>query len=429
MAASLFSEYVSIRDRTLALVSPLDGEDCCVQSMPETSPIKWHLGHVSWFFENFILRHYESSFKPFHPAYLAMFSSYNRSGQTHPDPRRGLFTRPPLSVVREYGANVSERMERLLNKHEENEMLRMLVVLGMNHEQQHQELMLTDIKHLFSRNPLAPAYRSAQLLLAEKVSPLEWYSYAGGLVEIGYQGEGFSYDNESPRHKRYLQPYRLASRLVTNGEYLEFMKAGGYDRPELWLTEGWDWKTSMSPHPFYWCGSHEEGWQEFTLSGQMPLDPNLPVVHVSLYEADAYSRWVDARLPTETEWENAASQQEIRGTFADSNRFHPARVQVEAGVVRGQPDQLYGDTWEWTRSSYCAYPGYNPAKPNPEEPLSMVWEEAVGEYNSRSMVNQNVLRGGSCATPRGWIRSSFRNFFPAKTCWQFTGIRLARDAD
>lgn len=432
MSSSLFARYASIQDRTLGLIQPLSDEDCCVQSMSETSPVKWHLGHISWFFENFVLQHYEQPFKPFHPAYLTMFSSYNRSGQTHPDPRRGLFTRPPLSGVREYRQNVSDRMKRVLGEHEEDEMLHMLAVLGTHHEQQHQELLLTDIKHLLSRSPLDPVYRnpvygSAGMAPAGSIPPLGWHSFDGGLVEIGYQGGGFSYDNESPRHRRYLEPYQLATRLVTNGEYLEFMKAGGYDRPELWLTEGWDWKTDAPPHPLYWRGRNGDGWREFTLNGVVPLDPNLPVIHVSYYEADAYARWADARLPTETEWEHAAAQQEIRGSFGDNDRFHPCPAEAQAEPAAGPLSQLYGDAWEWTRSSYCAYPGYNPAKPNPEEPMSVVWEEAVGEYNSRSMVNQNVLRGGSCVIPQERIRPSFRNFFPAKTCWQFSGIRLARD--
>ena len=428
MPDSLFNKYTSIRARTLALIQPLSEEDCCVQSMSETSPVKWHLGHASWFFENFVLQHYERPFRAFHPAYLAMFSSYNRSGQTHPDSRRGLFTRPSLSGVRDYGQNVSERMERVLREREGDEMLRLLAVLGMHHEQQHQELLLTDIKHLFSRSPLEPAYRnsacgSAAMTPAGAIPPLGWRPFDGGLVEIGYRGDGFSYDNESPRHRRYLEPYQLATRLVTNGEYLEFMRDGGYDRPELWLTEGWDWKTDAPPHPLYWRGSNGDGWREFTLGGVMPLDPELPVIHVSYYEADAYARWADARLPTEMEWEHAAAQQEIRGSFGDNDRFHPC----PADSPPGELSQIYGDAWEWTSSSYCAYPGYHPAKPNEDEPMSIVWDEAVGEYNSRSMVNQNVLRGGSCLIPKERIRPSFRNFFPAKTCWQLSGIRLARD--
>lgn len=428
MTASLFAKYSSIRDRTLALIEPLIDEDCCVQSMPETSPVKWHLGHVSWFFEKFVLQHYEKSFKPFHPAFLTMFSSYNKSGQTHPDPKRGLFTRPSLSLTREYRNNVDERMEQVLERSDEDEMLRMLAVLGMHHEQQHQELMLADVKHLFSQSPLNPSYNNLQLPASPAPPPMEWRHFDGGLVEIGYQGEGFSYDNESPRHKQYLEPYQLASRLVTNGEYLEFIKDGGYDNPALWFSEGWDWIKAMEcQHPLYWRGS-DTGWQEFTMSGLIPLDLNLPVIHLSFYEADAYARWAGARLPTEVEWENSASQQEIDGCFADNSRFHPASAAAFTPPDTSGLLQLYGDAWEWTQSSYSPYPGYNPAKPNENEPMSVVWNEAVGEYNSRSMVNQYVLRGGSCATPKERIRASFRDFFPAGTCWQFSSIRLARDS-
>ncbi|MBA4141998.1 MAG: ergothioneine biosynthesis protein EgtB [Nitrosospira sp.] len=430
-SSSLFANYTSIRARTLELIEPLNGEDCCVQSMPEASPVKWHLGHIAWFFETFVLQHYEKPFKPFHQAFQTMFSSYNASGQTHPDPLRGLFTRPSLSVVRDYCRNVDERIAQVLNGKAEDKMLRMLTVLGMNHEQQHQELILTDIKHLLSQNPLNPSYAGDTAAVTPAVSsatppPLEWRRFEGGLVEIGYKGEEFSYDNESPRHKQYLQPYHLASRLVTNGEYLEFMEAGGYDDPAIWFSEGWDWiKDNGREHPLYWRRD-KSGWQEFTLSGLGPLDPALPAVHMSLYEAEAYARWADARLPTEAEWEHAASQQEIEGCFADNNRFHPS---VAGAVNNAGPVQLYGDAWEWTQSSYSPYPGYNPAKPNDHQPMSIVWDEAVGEYNSRSMVNQYVLRGGSCAIPRERIRASFRNFFPASTCWQFSGIRLARDAN
>jgi ergothioneine biosynthesis protein EgtB len=316
-------------------------------------------------------------------------------------------------------------------------MLGMLTVLGMHHEQQHQELILADIKHLLSQSPLNISYaRSRPAWTAARVAPsaaphaLEWRRFEGGLVEIGYEGDGFSYDNESPRHRQFLEPYQLASRLVTNAEYLEFMNAGGYKDPGCWLSEGWDWmKSNEQRHPLYWR-SEDGGWREFTLAGLIPLDPNLPVIHISLFEADAYARWAGARLPSEAEWEHAASQQEIDGCFADNNRFHPcpagsARPDTGAGH---RLDQLYGDAWEWTQSSYSPYPGYNPAKPNENEPMSVVWDEAVGEYNSRSMVNQYVLRGGSCAIPRERIRASFRNFFPASTCWQFSGIRLARDA-
>jgi ergothioneine biosynthesis protein EgtB len=439
VSTPLFSKLTAVRNRTMDLVEPLLEEDCCVQSMPEASPVKWHLGHISWFFENFVLRHYEKPFRPFHEAFFTMFSSYNASGQTHPDPKRGLFTRPSLAVTRDYCRDVHERMGRVLDQQQDNGMLSMLTVLGMHHEQQHQELMLSDVKHLLSQNPLDPAYHqfeAMQNVPQGGVPPMEWRRFDGGLVEIGYGGDGFSYDNESPRHKQYLQPYQLASRLVTNGEYLRFMEAGGYDNPALWLSEGWDWiKENERSHPLYWrkgtngdANKGMDGWQEFTLGGVVPLYGNLPVIHISFYEADAFARWSDARLPTEVEWENAAAGHPIEGCFADNNRFHPAPAGAMEPADKSGVLQLYGDAWEWTQSSYSPYPGYNPARPNEEEPMSKVWDEAVGEYNSRSMVNQYVLRGGSCAIPRERIRASFRNFFPASTCWQFSGIRLARDA-
>ncbi|MEO7559975.1 MAG: ergothioneine biosynthesis protein EgtB, partial [Nitrosospira sp.] len=359
-----------------------------------------------------------------------MFSSYDKSGKTHPDPKRGLFTRPALGDIREYCQNVDARMGGVLDLAEQDEILRMLIVLGMHHEQQHQELILTDIKHLFSQNPLYPSYRSCSpdslSCPGANLPLLEWHQFTGGLVEIGFEGEGFSYDNESPRHKQFIQPYSLATRLVTNGEYLQFIEAGGYENPVLWLSEGLDWvKSNKRYHPLYWRADKNE-WKEFTLHGMLPLNLNLPVIHVSFYEADAFARWCDSRLPTEGEWESAALQQQIEGCFADNDRFHPESAR---GVGTSSPKilQLYGDAWEWTRSSYSAYPGYSPFKPNPEKPMSYVWDEAVGEYNSRSMVNQYVLRGGSCLIPQERIRASFRNFLPAKTRWQVTGIRLARD--
>jgi ergothioneine biosynthesis protein EgtB len=434
-SSTLFSKLAAIRHRTMALTEPLLEEDCCVQSMPEASPVKWHLGHVSWFFENFVLRHYEKPFRPFHEIFLTMFSSYDVSGQTHPDPKRGLFTRPSLAVTRDYGRDVLERMGEVLDRQPDDKMLSMLAVLGMHHEQQHQELILSDIKHLLSQNPLDPGYHQPEVMRNAPegaAPPLEWRRFDGGLVEIGYEGDGFSYDNESPRHKQYLQPYQLASRLVTNSEYLRFMEAGGYENPTLWLSEGWNWiKENGRSHPLYWrkdMKARTDSWQEFTLSGPMPLEGDLPVIHISFYEADAFARWSDARLPTEAEWENAAAGQPIEGCFADNNRFHPASAGAMEPADKNRLPQLYGDAWEWTQSSYSPYPGYNPARPNEEEPMSKVWNEAVGEYNSRSMVNQYVLRGGSCIIPRERIRASFRNFFPASTCWQFSGIRLARDA-
>jgi ergothioneine biosynthesis protein EgtB len=426
MTCDLFTKYSAIRSRTLELIEPLLDEDCCVQSMPEASPVKWHLSHIVWFFENFVLQHYEKSFTPFHGAFNTMFSSYNDSGQPHPNAKRGLFTRPSLSGTRDYCRNVDDRMRSLLNQSPEDEMLHMLTVLGMHHEQQHQEFILADIKHLFSESPLNPSYNSLPAPGPSQPHPMTWRDFAGGLVEIGYHGDGFSYDNESPRHKQYLEPYQLASRLVTNGEFLEFINAGGYTTPDLWLVEGWSWmKANERTHPLYWRQNDKDNqeWQEFTLGGVMLLNPELPIIHISFYEADAFARWSDARLPTEAEWENAASQQNIRGCFADNDRFHPCPADAATDL-----NQIYGDAWEWTQSSYSPYPGYNPAKPNANEPMSLVWDEAVGEYNSRSMVNQYVLRGGSCAIPQERIRASLRNFFPPETCWQFSGIRLARDA-
>lgn len=429
--SSLFSRYSKIRNRTLTLIQPLCNEDCCVQSLPETSPVKWHLGHIAWFFENFILQHYEKSFKPFHKVFNSMFSSYNAIGQTKPDPKRGLFTRPPLTEILHYCDNVDERLKRTLIQIEEDEMLGMLTILGINHELQHQEFILMDIKCLLSQNPLNPSYhdgKSGQYeISSEELLPLEWHRFEGGIVEIGHQGDSFSYDNESPRHKQYLQPYQLASRLITNGEYLQFIETGGYENTRLWLSEGMDWvKAHQQTHPFYWR-KHKDEWKEFTLNGLLPLDFNLPVVHLSFFEANAFARWSDSRLPTEAEWENVASRQNIEGCFAENNRFHcmPA---TPGDSAPPKILQLFGDAWEWTQSSYSAYPGYSPFQPDPDKPMSQVWDHAVGEYNSRSMVNKYVLRGGSCLSSQEWIRTSFRNFLPAETCIHATGLRLARDS-
>ena len=428
--SALIPRYLAVRNRTLELVDPLLDEDICVQSMPETSPVKWHLGHVTWFYENFILQHYEKSYTPFHEVFNKIFGSYNASGQSLPDSNRGLFTRPSMKVTWKYWRDIDRRIKEVLDSSKDDEMLGMLVLLGLQHEQQHQELILTDVKHLFSQNPLNPCYKQFSLIPREESLPMEWRRFEGGIVEIGFEGPGFSYDNESPRHKVYLPKYELASRLINNGEYLEFMEAGGYKDPSLWLTEGWDWlKTNKRRSPLYWR-DNSKGWEEFTLGGVMPLDLDLPLVHISLYEADAFARWSGARLPSEAEWENAASRQGVHGCLAENNRFHPCPSKKSIPVDDQQELlQIYGDTWEWTQSSYSPYPGYNPAKPNPSEPMSLVWDEAVGEYNSRSMVNQYVLRGGSCVTPVTHIRSSFRNFLPAITSWQFSSIRLARDVE
>ncbi|UMR28729.1 ergothioneine biosynthesis protein EgtB [Massilia sp. MB5] len=404
--------YAAVRQRSLDLAAPLSDEDCCVQSMPDASPIKWHLAHTTWFFETFILEQMETDFQPFHPAFRMLFNSYyNGVGDKHPRPRRGLLTRPALCEVRAYRANVDQRMARLLGRVLDaaaRDRLAMLLTLGLEHEQQHQELMLTDVKHLLAQNPLHPAYAAEALPPAAAAAPLEWLALEGGLCDIGHQGEGFCFDNELPRHRQYVAPFELASRLLTNGEYLAFIEAGGYREPSLWLAEGWDWVGSMGlRHPLYWQRDEAGQWWEFTLHGLQRLDVNRPATHISLFEADACAHWMGARLPSEAEWELAAH---AAGAMPEGGGLHPGAVQPPQGRLQ----QMFGHCWQWTSSSYAPYPGYRAAA------------GALGEYNGKFMVNQYVLRGSSCATPEGHARASYRNFFPAGARWQFSGIRLAR---
>lgn len=405
-APALQRQYDAVRQRSLRLAEPLSAEDCCAQSMPDASPIKWHLAHTTWFFETFVLEPHESGFVPFDPAYRYLFNSYyNGIGARHPRQQRGLLTRPALDEVRAWRHQVDQRIARLLaSRGHDGLALQALVTLGMHHEQQHQELMLTDVKHLLSHNPLFPAYRAEPLARAPAAAPLEWLRFDGGIAQIGHDGRGFCFDNELARHRAYLQPFELASRLVTNAEYARFVEQGGYRDPSLWLSDGWDRVASGAlAHPLYWQPDGEGGWLEFTLHGLAPLDPARPVTHVSLYEADAYARWQGARLPLEAEWEVAAA-----GAAAEGGGLHP-------GAASGHGlSQLFGACWQWTGSSYAPYPGFAPAP------------GAIGEYNGKFMVNQYVLRGSSCATPPGHARASYRNFFPAGARWQFTGIRLAR---
>jgi len=435
--SAIAQRYDDVRQATTALAMPLTDEDCCAQSMPDASPVKWHLAHTTWFFETFVLESYERGFQPFHPAFRVLFNSYyNGLGAQHPRAQRGLLTRPALPQVLAYRMNVDGRMSQLLQERADDATLHALVELGLQHEQQHQELILTDVKHLLSCNPLWPSYEQQQrpapaagVGLHPAAMPLAWHRFEGGVVEIGHAGEGFAFDNESPRHRVFLAPYQLASRLVTNGEYLAFIEDGGYQEPAHWLAEGWDWRrTNQLNHPLYWRRGASTAtpqartdsaaaWEEFTLAGPCPLAPHRPAVHLSYYEADAYARWAGARLPTEAEWEAAAAGADSTlGHFADSGEWHPRAAQGTPVAGEAPLAQLFGDAWQWTQSSYAAYPGFRIA------------EGAVGEYNGKFMVNQYVLRGGSCVTPAGHVRASYRNFFPATARWQVSGIRLARDA-
>ncbi len=422
LATTLSSRYARIRGATLELAAPLSEADCQVQSMPDASPVKWHLAHITWFFETFLLERFESHFKPHHASFRVLFNSYyNGIGQQHPRAQRGLVTRPSLVEVVAYRLAVDQRVQVLL-QHATPEMTQ-IVELGLQHEQQHQELLLTDLLHLLSCNPLEPVYRPRWPLAAVAPALPGWAAFEGGAVEIGHHGSGFAFDNEGPRHRQWLRPYALAQRLVTHGEWADFVADGGYTDPRWWLAAGWDWaRANQIAAPLYWRREDDgDPWRVYTLHGSVPLDPHTPITHISLYEADAYARWCSAqqgealRLPTEFEWEHAAAplfdHGVAAGNFVESKALHPVpAARAGQGLV-----QLYGDVWEWTSSNYGPYPGFK------------AWEGAVGEYNAKFMVNQTVLRGGSCATPRSHIRASYRNFFPADARWQFNGLRLAKD--
>ena len=401
--------YSRIRSKTLSLCSPLVPEDYVAQSMPDASPVKWHLAHTTWFFEEFVLKAFTPGRRPFHPRYAYLFNSYYQTvGQMHERPRRGLLTRPTVNEVRQYREHVDALMQRLLEQRGDDERLLALTTLGLNHEQQHQELLLTDIKHLFSCNPLLPAYRARRAAETIYSAPLQFVSCEGGVCEIGASGKHFCFDNETPRHRVLVEPYALADRLITNGEYLEFVRDGGYRRAELWLSDGWALVNGESwLRPMYWSNALES---EFTLTGPQPLDLAAPVAHLSYYEADAFSRWAGARLPTEAEWELAATTLPVSGNLLDRDALHPLGAPDQAGMK-----QMFGDVWEWTASPYVAYPGYRPAS------------GALGEYNGKFMCSQLVLRGGSCVTPDDHIRATYRNFFYPQARWQFSGVRLARD--
>jgi ergothioneine biosynthesis protein EgtB len=415
--APLADDFRRVRAFTEKLCEPLEPEDYVVQSMPDCSPTKWHLAHVSWFFETFVLGPNVSGYRSLHPQYTYLFNSYyNAIGERHCRSKRGLISRPTVKETYRYRAYVDEHMLELLSTADDEllDRLASLVVLGLHHEQQHQELLVTDLKHTLAANPLHPVYLARQPQAVSSPPRLRWLSFDGGLVWIGHDGHGFAFDNESPRHQHFLQPFELAARPITNGEYLAFMADDGYQRPELWLSAGWGTAQDNGwEAPLYW--ERQDGrWFAQTLAGLLAVDPAEPVCHLSYYEADAYARWAGARLPTEAEWEIASANVPMDGNFVENGRFHPAPLDTQIDTSQG-PQRMFGDLWEWTQSSYSPYPGFRPA------------EGAVGEYNGKFMCNQYVLRGGSCATARDHIRRTYRNFFPADARWQFMGVRLARD--
>jgi ergothioneine biosynthesis protein EgtB len=415
-AATLAGHYTAVRQQTDMLAAPLSAEDQMVQSCPEASPAKWHLAHTSWFFETFILSSHLTGYRPFHPQFRDLFNSYyNAVGQQPEKALRNTFSRPTLDEVRRYRAHIDEHMLKLLQSSAVSAEVRKLVVLGLNHEQQHQELIVTDIKHAFWTNPLRPAYQPAIAARREGAPPQKPQLYPEGLYEIGAEGESFYFDNEGSRHKVFLRPFRFGMRQATCGEYLSFMEDAGYSRPELWLSDGWKAvQTHRWSAPLYWEKTGGQ-WLQFTCSGMRRVEEAEPVCHVSYYEADAFARWAGARLPTEFEWEAAAGRAPVQGNLLESGKFHPEGA--AATREDGQPLQLFGDVWEWTVSAYLPYPGYKPAA------------GALGEYNGKFMSGQMVLRGGSCITPRSHIRATYRNFFPPETRWQFSGIRLADDGN
>jgi ergothioneine biosynthesis protein EgtB len=401
--------FKAVRQRSDDLAAPLNEEDMVIQTMPEVSPTKWHLAHTSWFFEKFLLEAHLPGYQPFDPRFTYLFNSYYYTiGSMHPRTERGQLTRPRVDEVHAYRAWVDEHMTSLLERDHTAD-LRRLLRLGIHHEQQHQELMLTDIKHVYFNDPSRPAYHALGVNVPPRSERMNFLPGPEGVQEIGHEGEGFFFDNEAPRHRVYVHPHQIADRLVSCGEFREFVRDGGYSRPELWLSDGWstvqerDWN-----RPLYW---NEDLEQLFTLAGTREIDPREPVCHVSFYEAHAFAEWAGARLPTEAEWELAGSKVPVEGNLQESGMLHPAPDTGGKGLR-----QAFGDCWEWTASPYMNYPGYRPP-PGP-----------VGEYNGKFMCNQMVLRGGSCATPASHIRPTYRNFFYPHDRWQFSGIRLARDA-
>ena len=415
---SLLDSYRAVRRQSEILCEPLEPEDFVIQSMPDASPAKWHLAHTTWFFETFILTAAIPNYRPRFPQYNYLFNSYyNTIGERITRDKRGLLSRPSINEVQRYRQEVDTQVEDWLQSADDAGIapLTPVMTIGFHHEQQHQELLLTDLKHAFAANPLRPIYRDRPPTPNGTTPPLTFTEYAEGVRWIGHDsaGPGFAFDNESPRHRQFVNAFRLADRLTTNAEYLAFIADGGYNRPEFWLSDGWYARGRLGwTAPLYWEQSDGQ-WKTMTLAGMVDVAPNEPVTHISFYEADAFARWSKARLATEAEWEFAAADVPITGNFVESGHYHPTPLSADA--TPSGPSQMFGNTWEWTASPYSPYPGFRTAA------------GALGEYNGKFMCNQMVLRGGSCATPQTHIRATYRNFFGPEARWQFTGIRLATD--
>ncbi|WP_281657822.1 ergothioneine biosynthesis protein EgtB [Halobacillus sp. Cin3] len=409
---SVLSLYAETRTITEKLVQTLKTEDFVVQAAKHVSPTKWHLAHTTWFFEKFILEVYIPDYRHYNEAFLFLFNSYYETvGEFHPQERRGLITRPTVEETMDYRRHVDQEMSRLLAERVGDADIDGLVEIGLQHEQQHQELILMDIKYNFSYNPLYPVFKEQVDASYGRAPELSFFEFKEGIADIGHNGEGFAFDHEGPRHKTYLHPYRIANRPVTNGEFIQFMESGGYEQPEHWLSDGWGTvKENQWKHPQYWVNKDGE-WHMFTLSGLQKIDLDAPVSHVSFYEADAYARWSGRRLPTEQEWEHAMEKLEVDGHFMEHEQYQPHSIYKGDGTM----EKAYGDVWEWTQSPYVPYPGNKPL------------DGALGEYNAKFMANQLVLRGGACVTPQSHIRATYRNFFHPEMRWQFSGFRLAED--
>jgi ergothioneine biosynthesis protein EgtB len=415
-ASELIERFRQIRNFSMRLCQGLQPEDCVVQSMPDVSPTKWHLAHTSWFFETFVLKVWMPHYQPAVPEYAYLFNSYyNAAGTMHRRDLRGFISRPTVADTYRYREHIDECVVDLIANADEGSLAEIepVLILGFHHEQQHQELLVTDIKHVFAQNPLHPIFHPRKASeYSSKIAPQTFVHFDETIADVGHEGASFSYDNEGPRHRALVPAFELASRPVTNGEYLEFMESGGYTKPEYWLSLGWMTVNEQRwEAPLYW-EKRDGAWWNFTLSGFRPVDEAEPVTHISYFEANAFANWSGARLPTEFEWERAAIGLPMEGNFVESEQFHPA---VGKSTTPNELDQMFGDVWEWTRSSYSPYPGYRAGL------------GALGEYNGKFMCNQYVLRGGSCGTSRTHIRPTYRNFFQPEKRWQFTGIRLARD--